>query len=174
MMKERMQIEEKKQNIEKENVGGERIIRILSEDLRGRMKVYPALAKIKGISWSLSNATCNILKIDKSRTVDSLTKEEIDKISKFLKNPKFPDFLINRRADFKTGENNHLIGADLELQTGFDIKRLKQIKSYKGYRHAAKLPLRGQRTKSHFRKNKIKGVGIKKKQKIKDKKVGLY
>ena len=172
-MKQKIQIE-KKQNVENENLGEGKIIRILSEDLKGEMKIYPALAKVKGISWSFSNAVCNVLKIDKNRTVESLTKEEIDKISKFVKNPNVPEFLVNRRRDFKTGEKKHLIGADLELQTGFDIKRLKQIKSYKGYRHAAKLPLRGQRTKSHFRKNKLKGVGIKKKQKMKVQKPAVY
>ena len=67
--------------------------------------------------------------------------------------------------DFETGEDKHLIGADLELRKEFDIKRLKKIKTYKGYRHGAKLPLRGQRTKGNFRRNKAKGVGIKKKGK---------
>ena len=47
----------------------------------------------------------------------------------------------------------------------FDIKRLKKIKSYRGIRHAANLPVRGQRTKSHFRSNRRKGTGIKKKSK---------
>jgi small subunit ribosomal protein S13 len=40
---------------------------------------------------------------------------------------------------------------------------LRKIKSYRGLRHASNLPLRGQRTKSHFRKNRRKGSGIKKK-----------
>ena len=51
----------------------------------------------------------------------------------------------------------------LDLKKETDLKRLKKIKSYRGIRHAANLPLRGQRTKAHFRKNKQKGVGIKKK-----------
>ena len=34
----------------------EKIVRILSKDLSGGMKVYPGLTKIKGISWSFSNA----------------------------------------------------------------------------------------------------------------------
>ena len=44
-------------------------------------------------------------------------------------------------------------------------KRLKKIKSYRGLRHAAGLPTRGQRTRSHFRKEKAKGAGIRKKGK---------
>jgi ribosomal protein S13 len=54
------------------------------------------------------------------------------------------------------GTNKHIYGADLNLQVDFDIKRLKKIKAYKGVRHAAGQPVRGQRTKSHFRANKKK------------------
>jgi small subunit ribosomal protein S13 len=142
-----------------------KMIRILSRDIEGGMKIYPGLTKVKGISWSLSNALCKKLKIDKNRKIGSLTKEEITKISEFIKNPKIPGHMVNRRNDFATGENKHLIGGDLELQTEFDIKKLKKIKSYRGYRHMSGLPTRGQRTRSHFRKNKSKGVGIKKKTK---------
>lgn len=144
-----------------------KIIRILSQDIEGNMKVYPGLTKIKGISWSLANAICKKLKIDKDRKIGDLKNEEIKKISEFVKNPTIPGNIFNRRADFETGKNKHLIGSDLELQKEFDIKNIKKIKSYRGYRHSAGLPVRGQRTKGHFRKNKSKGVGIKKKSKKK-------
>ena len=78
-----------------------------------------------------------------------------------------PKYLLNRRSDFEEGEHKHLVGSDLELQKDFDIKRLKKIKSYRGFRHMSGLPSRGQRTKSNFRKNKAKGAGIKKKVKKK-------
>ena len=146
----------------------ERIVRILSTDIEGGMNLYAGLAKIKGISWSLSNAICKSLCMEKARKIGSLTEEEIRKISSFAKNPLIPNFLLNRRNDFETGEDRHMIGTDLDLRKDFDIKRLKKIRSYKGIRHAAKLPVRGQRTKGHFRKNKSKGVGIKKKTKAKD------
>ena len=143
----------------------EKIIRILSKDIEGGMTVYAGLAKIKGVSWGFSNASCHVMKIDKKRKIGSLSQEEIKKISEFIKNPSLPKFLLNRNSDFKTGENKHLTGGDLELQKEFDIKRLKQIKSYRGYRHVLGLPSRGQRTRSNFRKNRGKSVGIKKKRK---------
>jgi len=143
----------------------ERMIRILSEDIEGGMTVYAGLTKIKGISWSLANAVCKVLKIDKNRKVGSLTDAEVKKISDFIKYPQIPPFIFNRRFDFETGKDKHLTGTHLELQKEFDIKRLKKIKSYRGIRHSAGLPVRGQRTKSHFRKNKAKGAGIKKKVK---------
>ncbi|MDP2673077.1 MAG: 30S ribosomal protein S13 [Nanoarchaeota archaeon] len=149
------------QNPEIDNRG--RIIRIMQKDIEGRMKLYPGLTKIKGISWSLSNAVCKKLGFDKNRTIESLSESEIKKLEEFLKAPEIPKFLKNRQKDFETGEDGHLIGSNLELRKEFDIKRLKKIKSYKGYRHVAGLPVRGQRTRAHFRKNRARGAGIKKK-----------
>jgi len=143
----------------------EKLIRVLSKDIDGGLNVYVGLTKIKGISWGLSNAICKSLNLDKRRKIGSLTKEEIDKMNDFLKNPKMPIYLLNRRMDFETGENKHLIGSTLELQKEMDIGILKKIKSYKGLRHSVGLPVRGQRTRGNFRKNKKKGVGIKKKVK---------
>ena len=141
----------------------EKLIRILAKDIEGGLNVYVGLTKIKGISWGLSNAICKSLNLDKKRKIGSLTKEEIEKINNFLKDAKVPVYLLNRKLDSETGENKHLIGSNLELQKELDIGRLKKIKSYRGLRHALNLPLRGQRTRSHFRRNKRKSVGIKKK-----------
>jgi len=141
----------------------ERIVRILSKDIEGNERIYLGLTKIKGVSWSLSNATCIILNIPKNKKIGELTDNEISKISEFLKNPKVPNFILNRRMDLESGEDKHLIGVDLELKGEFDIKRLKKIKSYRGLRHLLGLPSRGQRTKGNFRKNRRKGAGIQKK-----------
>lgn len=154
---------EQKQNFDEDRKADERIIRILSEDIEGRMTLYSGLAKIKGISWSFSNAICKKLKMNKRRKIGSLKDEEIKVIIDFIKNPDVPEHILNRRKDFDTGENKHLTGTDLDLRKEFDIKRLKKIKSYRGIRHSAGLPLRGQRTRSNFRKNRAKGSGIKKK-----------
>ena len=159
-------MEEKKQyHLQQEKKSEEKIIRIMSKDIEGGMTVYAGLTKIKGISWGFANALCKLLNFDKKRKISSLSKDEIDKISNFVKNPKIPSYLLNRKSDFKTGEDKHFTGSDLELQTEFDIKRLKKIKSYRGYRHTYGLPVRGQRTKGNFRPHKMKGVGIKKKKK---------
>ena len=150
---------------QQEKEDSEKVVRILSEDIEGGMKLYAGLTKIKGVSWSLSNAVCKSLKFDKNRKIGSLTKEEIQTMSEFIKNPKVPKYILNRRNDFETGEDKHLVGSDLDLTKEFDIKRLKKIKSYRGIRHAAGLTLRGQRTRSNFRFNRRKGAGIKRKSK---------
>ena len=148
----------------------ERMVRIMSQDVNGAMSIYPALTRITGVSWGLANATCKALKMEKNRKIGSLTEDEIKKITAFIKNPSvLPRFLFNRNRDFETGKELHLSGTDLELQREFDIKRLKKIKSYRGIRHAAGQPVRGQRTKAHFRKNKAKGVGLKRKGKSQEK-----
>ena len=156
---------EKKQPVEKQTKDEDRLVRILSKDIEGKMTVYAGLTKIKGISWAFANAVCKKLGIDKKRKIGNLTDKEIEKITTFVKNPEMPNYLINRRKDFETNEDQHLIASDLDLKKEFDIKRLKKIKSYRGYRHLAGLPTRGQRTRSNFRKNKSKGAGIKKKVK---------
>ena len=155
-----------KQDTVEEKKYRERIVRILDEDIEGGMGIYAGLTKIKGVSWSISNAVCKILKIDKMKKVGSLNDIEVKRIVDFIKNPKIPEFIFNRRFDFETGKQKHLTGTDLELTKEFDIKRLKKIKSYRGLRHATNLPSRGQRTKSNFRKNRRKGSGIKKKKKV--------
>jgi small subunit ribosomal protein S13 len=72
----------------------------------------------------------------------------------------------NRQKDFDEGEDKHISASDLRLRKDFDVKRLRKIKAYRGIRHAAGLPVRGQRTKANFRKNRKKSgaVGVKKKK----------
>lgn len=156
-------MEQKMQKSQEEKRYEEKLVRILSEDIEGGMKLYAGLTKIKGVSWGMANAICHVLKLDRNRVIGSLTQEEVKKISDFIKNPKIPEWLLNRRKDFESGLHRHLSGTDLELQRDFDIKRLKKIKSYRGLRHMAGQPVRGQRTKSHFRTNRPRGGGIKKK-----------
>lgn len=152
------QEEKKIPRMENKEISEERLIRILATDIPGNKNLYAGLTRIKGISWSFSNAICNSLKMEKTRKIESLSKEEIEKITNFIKSYKVPLFLLNRKFDREDGTNKHLIGADLDMQKEFDIKRFKKIRSYKGLRHALGQPVRGQRTKSHFRKNKTIGV----------------
>src|SRR4030042_2047259 len=141
------------------------IVRILQTDIPGNKKLLTGLTYIKGVSWAISNAVCKILKLDENKKIIELSEKEIILITEFLKNPDFPKFLLNRRKDFETGEDEHLIGANLDMKKEFDIRRLKKIRSYRGLRHALGHPTRGQRTKSHFRsKGKKKAVGVTKKK----------
>ena len=160
-------IKEKKEKERQQLVS---LIRIHSTDIPGENNLYSGLARIKGISFTMSNAICHILSIKRNKKIKDLTKDEIKKIEEVIKNPQIPDYLKNRRSDFESGESKHLSTAELDLQKEFDIKRFKKIRSYKGMRHARGLPVRGQRTRSHFRrrgKNRVVGVIKKKEVKVK-------
>ena len=140
------------------------LIRIMGYDIPGSKNVYAGLTRIKGVSWTISNAACTNLNMLRNKKISSLTKQEIMTIESFLKELPVPDFIKNRRFDEETGETKHYFGSDLDMKKEFDIKRLKKIRSYKGIRHAAGLPVRGQKTRSHFRK-KGQVVGVKRKSK---------
>ncbi len=144
-----------------------KLVRILGKDIRGDKKTYVGLTRIKGISWALSNAICKKSGVSHDKRIQDLSPEELKKIESFIQSPDVPKFLKNRRKDFDTGDDKHVYGADLDLRKDFDIKRLKKIKSYKGWRHTAGQPVRGQRTKSHFRKDKKRSgaVGVRTKKK---------
>ena len=153
----------KKPHVEAQS--NEILVRILGYDVPGSKNIYSGLTRIKGVSWAVSNFTCLKLGFPRSKKISELSKDDIAKIETFFETIALPDFMKNRRFDLETGETKHLMGSDLDIAREFDIKRLKKMKSYKGVRHALRLPVRGQRTKSHFRLNKAKSGGIKKREK---------
>lgn len=142
-------------------------VRISQTDLEGNKPIKHSLLKIKGIGFMLANAICDKSGMDKQKKTGYLTDEEVKKIDDVLKDPlKFniPSWLLNRRRDLETGEDKHLLTANLIFAQENDVKMMKKTKSYRGLRHAFGLPVRGQRTKSNFRRNKGKGsLGVKKK-----------
>ena len=138
------------------------MIRFLEKDIKGNLQIYHALTKVYGISYSLSNAICNIAQIDKSKKIGSLSDQEIGKIKSIAANQAdVPSWAFNRKKDRETGKDIHLIGSDLKFNKEMDIKHLRKIRCYRGIRHSLGLPVRGQRTRSNFRHGKT--VGVKKK-----------
>jgi len=158
-------MEQKEQKFKPEKKELASIVRILQTDIPGNKRLLAGLTYIKGVSWTISNATCKILQLDPMTRVSELTEAQVTKITQFLLNPTLPDYLMNRRKDFETGKTRHLITNELDIKKEFDIRRLKKIRSYRGLRHALGQPTRGQRTRSHFRaKGKQKAAGVKKKK----------
>ncbi len=135
------------------------IVRILETDITGEKQILMALTRITGVGFSLSNAVCNVLNIDKAKQIGDLTDQELKSIENLIRKPdQLPKWMYNRRKDFDTGADQHLLNVDLKIAKENDIKRMKKIKSYKGIRHAMGQPVRGQRTRSHFRKGRTLGV----------------
>lgn len=140
------------------------ILRIANTDLNGEKPIALALCKIKGVSHMFANGLCYVAGIDKRKKAGDLSEAEEKRLNELIRNPKgagIPEWMLNRRNDVETGEDMHLLGTDIAFTKDNDIKRMKKLKTYKGLRHAVGLPVRGQRTKSNFRKNKKKGSGKK-------------
>jgi len=140
------------------------LIRLVDTNIKGETKLLIGLTKIKGVSNAYANAICQVLSLDIYSKIGDTSPENLKKLEDALKNPdkyEIPVFLLNRRKDYDTGGNKHLLSSDLRLRIQFDIKRLQRNKIYRGVRHALKLPVRGQRTKAHFRKSS--SLGVKKK-----------
>ena len=149
------------------------IVRIAGTDLKGENQLFTSLMKIKGVSFAFANAICRVHNLERNRKVGTLSEKEVKKIEETLKNPiKFgiPVWMLNRRKDLETGEDKHLIGGELTFVQKQDIKRMMNMKSYKGIRHMFGLPVRGQKTRSSFRKGRTVGVVRKKMQPTKKKK----
>ncbi|MBN1897082.1 MAG: 30S ribosomal protein S13 [Candidatus Aenigmarchaeota archaeon] len=138
-----------------------RIVRLGGKDLDGDMKVSRAMSEVRGVSYTLANAVSKVSGLGDKNVID-LTEAEIKKIEDIMSNPGnygIPEWIFNRRSDPETGESRHNISAQLELRHKMDINELKKRKNYKGVRHIQKLPVRGQRTRSSFRKSG-KAVGV--------------
>ena len=141
-------------------------VRIANNDLDGKNAIINSLTKIKGIGFTLANAVCNISGINKRKKTGYLTDQEAKKIEEIINDPlkhDIPAWLFNRRKDPEDNKDNHLIMSNLDFAKDNDIKLMRKIKSYKGVRHSSGLPVRGQRTRSNFRKNKGNVLGVKRK-----------
>ena len=113
----------------------------------------------------MSNAICLAAKISPSMKLGDLDETEIANLENVIKNPlKFsvPSFIVNRRRDMTTGEDIHVTSSDLDIARRFDVQRYINLKTYRGLRHMMGQPVRGQRTRSSFRKTGMAVGALKK------------
>ncbi len=143
------------------------LVRLVDRDVSGKISVWIALTKVRGLGFMMSNAICNTLKINRFDKIGNFSQKEIDKIEDCVHNPTkygIPSWLLNRRKDFETGDDKHLTSADLKLRKEFDIRHLKKIKAYRGVRHQmGSKKVRGQKTRTTGRRGITLGVARKKK-----------
>ena len=137
------------------------ILRIMGTDVHGTLKTVYALTAIKGVSMSFSSAILKMAGVNPDVRVGFLTETELKKIEEIIKDPTrygLPTWLFNKRKNAETGKDIHLISADLLLRTKTEIDEAKAMRSWRGYRHAYGLKVRGQRTKTTGRAGKALGV----------------
>jgi small subunit ribosomal protein S13 len=136
----------------------------MGTDVQGTLKTVYALTKIKGVSLSLASAILKKANVNPDLRVGFLTETDLNKIEEIIQDPTkygLPAWLFNRRKDAETGKDVHMISADLVLRTKTDVDDEKAMRSWRGYRHAYGLKVRGQRTKTTGRAGK--SLGVKKK-----------
>jgi small subunit ribosomal protein S13 len=143
------------------------IVRIANVDVPGTKPILVALTKIKGIGINFADTVCKLAHVDPKTKTGNLSNEQVEKLNSVINAPEksgIPTWMFNRQRDYDTNETKHLITGTLTFVHDNDLKRLKKTKSLRGVRHMAGLPVRGQRTKAHFRKHKGKVVGVSKKK----------
>ena len=109
--------------------------RIAGVDIPNQKRVEIALTYIYGIGRKSSNDILARTGIDPDKRAKDLTEDEIAKIRDEL-------------------EAQYAVEGDLRRDVAMKIKRMVEIKSYRGIRHRKGLPVRGQRTKTNARTRK--------------------
>jgi len=137
------------------------ILRIMGADVQGTLKTSYAVAQVKGVSSALSNAILKKAGVNPDLRVGFITESDVSKIEDVIREPAkygIPSWMFNRRKDTESGKDVHVLSADLALKIKTDIDQAKEIRSWRGYRHAYSLKVRGQRTKTTGRAGKALGV----------------
>ncbi|MFA5009689.1 MAG: 30S ribosomal protein S13 [Patescibacteria group bacterium] len=115
------------------------VIRIAGINLNNDRRIDIALTAVYGVGRPLSAEILKQLKISPATRVKDLTEAEENKLRTFI-------------------EKELLVEGDLRREVAVNIKRLKDLGSYRGLRHIRKLPVRGQRTKTNARTKRGKRV----------------
>ena len=137
------------------------ILRIMGTDVQGTLKTSYAVAEVKGVSAALSNAILKKAGVNPDLRVGFITESDISKIEDVIRDPAkygIPSWMFNRRKDTDSGKDQHMLSSELALKIKTDIDQAKEIRSWRGYRHAYSLKVRGQRTKTTGRAGKALGV----------------
>ena len=107
-------------------------MRIVGTNIPDNKKIEYALAYIYGIGIPAAKRLVASAKISSEKKAKDLAPEEINRLRELI-------------------ERNHRIEGELRREIMMNIKRLKDVGSYRGLRHIRGLPVRGQRTKTNSR-----------------------
>ena len=116
--------------------------RFFGVDIPRDKRVDVALTYLYGIGKTLSKKVLMEAKVDLAKRAKDLTESEISSITNII-------------------QHTVKVEGDLRREIQQNIKRLMDIRSYRGQRHLKGLPVRGQRTHTNARtrKGKRKTVG---------------
>jgi small subunit ribosomal protein S13 len=109
------------------------MVRLVGVDLPRNKKIAYALTYIHGVGLTVANKILEISGISSEIRTNDLTTEQTIALREALET-------INLKLE-----------GDLRRFNGLNIKRLSEINCYRGKRHRASLPVRGQRTRTNAR-----------------------
>jgi small subunit ribosomal protein S13 len=115
--------------------------RISGVTIPSEKQLWVALTYIHGIGKKSSYDILEVAKVEPTTRTKDLTDGEISRIQEAI-------------------NNTYVVEGELQRIVSGNIKRLKDIKSYRGMRHTANLPTRGQRTKTNARTRRGKKVTV--------------
>lgn len=118
--------------------------RIVGVDIPRNKKVPYSLRYIHGIGLTTAQKLCEEAKVDPDTRVQDLTEEQVVALRDAISSLGF------------------IVEGELRSQTAMNIKRLKDVGTYRGLRHRRGLPVNGQRTKTNARtrKGKKRTIGL--------------
>jgi len=121
--------------------------RIVGVDIPRNKKVSYSLRYIHGIGLTTAQKLCIEANVDPETRVKDLTEEQVVALRDAISSLGF------------------IVEGELRSQTAMNIKRLKDVGTYRGLRHRRGLPSNGQRTKTNARtrKGKKRTIGLGKK-----------
>lgn len=122
--------------------------RISGVDLPRSKRIEFGLTYVEGIGLTTSRRILKSANIDFDTRVENLTEDQVGSINETITKLEIP------------------VEGDLRRMVSLNVKRLKDIKCYRGVRHLKGLPVRGQRTKTNARTRKgpCKTIAGKKKE----------
>ena len=115
--------------------------RIAGVDLPNEKRLDIALTYLYGVGRTNVVPILKEAGLEANRRVKTLTDEEVNRVAKVI-------------------EKGYMVEGDLRKEISDTIKRLIDIKTYRGIRHSRKLPVRGQRTRSNARTKRGKRMTI--------------
>lgn len=108
------------------------MVRIAGVNIPDNKKIPVSLAYIYGLGQPLATHILEEAKVDKDKRAKDLSPQEINRLRDII-------------------EKNYKVEGELRREIMINVKRLKDIKSYRGMRHQRGLPSRGQRTSTNSR-----------------------
>ncbi len=116
--------------------------RVAGVEIPNDKRLWISLLSIYGVGEKTSKKICEEVDIDSNIFVKDLNEGQLDLVRAYI-------------------DKNYQVEGELRQKIFREIKRLKDIKSYRGTRHKVGLPVRGQRTRhnAHTRKGRSRPVG---------------